>query len=85
MGILLCQHCKNSAVADTKEEAIAKIDHGAKSIRCSGEDDLCIWYSKGIPAIEPDVEIDPKRPFEGLKSPEPKYETKPQTAQKKSK
>ena len=66
MGILQCQVCKNSAVADTKDEALTKIDHSAKSKRCSGKDELCVWYAKGIPEPEPERDIDPKRPIEGV-------------------
>lgn len=72
MGILYCTVCKNIAEAKTKQDAITLIDHAAKSKKCSGKDELCEWYPNGIPVVEPDGFIDPKRPIEGISTPAPR-------------
>ena len=66
MGTLQCQICKITSDAETKEEAIANIDHAANSKRCNGKDENCNWYSKGIPDVELNPVVDPKRPFQGV-------------------
>lgn len=70
MGTLQCQHCFVTAVAETKEEAISLIDHGAQSKKkCSGKDEYCTWSES-------------HREIQGVNSVAPKITTKP--APKKS-
>lgn len=66
MGILQCIVCKVTAEADNKETAISLIDHGAKSKKCTGKDELCNWYPKGIPEVVLNPEVDPKRSIQGV-------------------
>ena len=85
MGILQCQVCKIIAEAENKETAISKIDHAANSKKCNGKDENCIWYPKGIPTIELNPVIDPKRPIEGVKSVATVSTAKKSTPKKSSK
>lgn len=66
MGTLKCIVCGITAEADNKDEAIAKIDHAANSKKCDGKDSNCTWYPKGVPEVELNPVVDPKRPFEGV-------------------
>lgn len=83
MGTLQCIVCKSTVEANSKAEGISKIDHGSKSKKCSGKDELCQWYASGIPEIKPDEDIDPKRPIEGVKV-SATVETKKSSAPKKT-
>ena len=66
MGTLQCKVCFIEAEADNKETAISKIDHAANSKKCNGKDENCVWYPKGIPEVELNPVVDPKRPIEGI-------------------
>lgn len=67
MGTLVCARCGITAEAENKVVALSKIDHAANSKKCDGKDDLCNWYPNGVPTVKPAGDIDPKRPFEGVK------------------
>lgn len=67
MGTLQCKVCFITADAENKETAISIIDHAAKSKKCDGKDENCVWYPKGLPTVELNPEVDPKRPIEGVK------------------
>ena len=85
MGTLQCQVCFITAEADNKETAISKIDHAANSKKCSGKDENCNWYPKGVPEVELNPVVDPKRSIEGVTKVVATVSAKKSTPKKSSK
>ena len=83
MGTLQCQVCKITAEAENKIVALSKIDHAANSKKCDGKDENCNWYANGIPEVKPAVDIDPKRPIQGVTKVTATVATKKTTSKRK--